>query len=204
MMPAEEACALLDLLAAHGIDAWIDGGWGVDALLGRETRAHDDLDIVVEARHVPAVRELLAARSYHEVLRDDTSAWNFVVGTASGLLVDVHAVYLDGAGDGRFRPDDVDPAYPATALSGTGAIAGRSVRCISPEWVLRFHAQFAFDAQDVADVLAVCAAFGLPLPRVYAAWLLRRQLLADPGADEGAGAQADETRRPHRNGSTDH
>lgn len=29
---------------------WLDGGWGVDALLGRQTRPHDDMDIVIEQK----------------------------------------------------------------------------------------------------------------------------------------------------------
>jgi len=35
-------------LRALGIEIWLDGGWGVDALLGEQTRPHEDLDIVVE------------------------------------------------------------------------------------------------------------------------------------------------------------
>jgi hypothetical protein len=31
---------------------WIDGGWGVDALLGSQTREHGDLDVVIEVRHL--------------------------------------------------------------------------------------------------------------------------------------------------------
>ena len=27
----------------NGINIWIDGGWGVDALLEEETRAHNDI-----------------------------------------------------------------------------------------------------------------------------------------------------------------
>ena len=27
-----------------GIEIWVDGGWGVDALLGEQTRPHKDLD----------------------------------------------------------------------------------------------------------------------------------------------------------------
>lgn len=36
---------VLDVLAAFdagGIDYWVDGGWGIDALLGRQTREHRD------------------------------------------------------------------------------------------------------------------------------------------------------------------
>jgi lincosamide nucleotidyltransferase A/C/D/E len=33
-----------------GITVWVDGGWGVDSLLGRQTRLHKDLDIAIQER----------------------------------------------------------------------------------------------------------------------------------------------------------
>jgi len=33
------------LTALHGTDVWIGGGWGVDALVGEQTRPHGDLDL---------------------------------------------------------------------------------------------------------------------------------------------------------------
>jgi hypothetical protein len=33
-MPAEEVVAIVDVLESAGIVVWLDGGWGVDALLG--------------------------------------------------------------------------------------------------------------------------------------------------------------------------
>src|SRR5438876_8784156 len=36
-----------------GVDLWIDGGWGVDALLGEQTRPHKDLDIAIQQKDVP-------------------------------------------------------------------------------------------------------------------------------------------------------
>jgi Aminoglycoside-2''-adenylyltransferase len=33
-----QVLAVMDLLAAEGAIGWIDGGWGVDALLGEQTR----------------------------------------------------------------------------------------------------------------------------------------------------------------------
>jgi lincosamide nucleotidyltransferase A/C/D/E len=38
---------------------WIDGGWGVDALLGEVTRRHEDVDLVVELAALGAVFERL-------------------------------------------------------------------------------------------------------------------------------------------------
>jgi lincosamide nucleotidyltransferase A/C/D/E len=45
-----------------GIEVWIDGGWGVDALLGLQTRSHKDLDIVIEQKHVAALRQYLCIK----------------------------------------------------------------------------------------------------------------------------------------------
>jgi hypothetical protein len=38
---------LHELLARHGIDAWLFGGWAVDFHAGRVTRAHADIDLAV-------------------------------------------------------------------------------------------------------------------------------------------------------------
>ena len=46
-MSGGDVVALLRLLAEHRIDVWVDGGWGVDALLGEQTRPHSDVDIAV-------------------------------------------------------------------------------------------------------------------------------------------------------------
>ena len=42
---------LLQKTESIGVDVWIDGGWGVDALLGRQTRPHDAVRcLTVEAQ----------------------------------------------------------------------------------------------------------------------------------------------------------
>jgi lincosamide nucleotidyltransferase A/C/D/E len=48
MMPADHVVEIYDLLKSHGIKIWIDGGWGVDALLEKQTREHGDLDIAIQ------------------------------------------------------------------------------------------------------------------------------------------------------------
>jgi len=71
-MTAQAVIEFCDLMAKHGVEIWIDGGWGVDALLGHQTRLHDDLDIALRHSDVPVLRKLLEARGYHNVPRDDT------------------------------------------------------------------------------------------------------------------------------------
>jgi len=166
-MHAREVAALYDELDAVGIAIWIDGGWGVDALLGEETRPHSDLDIAIELKDVPRLRAHLAACGYAEVAREDSSAWMFVMDDAAGRTVDVHAVEFNPAGEGVLGPAENGHAYPAGALSGEGEIAGRKVRCVAVKAVLGFRAGFAPRDVDRHDVRLLCARFGIALPDAF-------------------------------------
>ena len=46
---AKDVVELYRYLAQNNIKIWLDGGWGVDALLGQQTRLHSDLDIIIES-----------------------------------------------------------------------------------------------------------------------------------------------------------
>src|SRR5687768_1525335 len=145
-MHAADVVELYATLERIGIRIWVDGGWGVDALLGEQTRPHEDLDIVVEQHDVPSLRALVEARGYADVPRDDTSAWNFVLGDPQGRMVDVHVIVFDSAGNGTYGPAEKGIMYPAASLTGIGRIDSVSVRCISPEFVVKFHSGYPLRA----------------------------------------------------------
>jgi lincosamide nucleotidyltransferase A/C/D/E len=159
--------ALLDLLDANGIEIWLDGGWAVDALLGEQTRAHNDLDIVIAFADVPTLWVLLKERGYNDVPRDDTSPWNFVMGNTQGVEIDFHVVTFDAQGTGVYGPQRDDFSYTAAALQGQGVIGGRSVRCITPDVLVYFHTLYTPDANDVHDVVALCRRFGIRYPASF-------------------------------------
>jgi len=167
VMPANDMCGFLDVMQAHGIRVWLDGGWAVDACLGAETRRHEDLDIVIEERDVPVAVAVLQRQGYAPVPRPDTRAWNFVLGDDTGHQIDFHVVVLDEHGRGRYGPPENGESYPAEALTGQGTVRGRTVDCITPEWLVRFHSGYPIDATDWADVSALCQRFGIPLPAEY-------------------------------------
>ncbi len=58
----EEALALL---AGLDVPWWLAGGWALDRHLGRQTRAHGDLDVAVLRCHVDAVRRQLVDWDVH-------------------------------------------------------------------------------------------------------------------------------------------
>jgi len=41
------------LMELSSLDVCLDGGWGVDALLGEQTREHGDLDIILNVEDLP-------------------------------------------------------------------------------------------------------------------------------------------------------
>jgi lincosamide nucleotidyltransferase A/C/D/E len=157
-MPASDAVRILDLLDRAGVAAVVDGGWGVDALLGRQTREHGDLDLAIPLGQEQQARAALSADGFEQRDEPGASAHNFVVERRMAA-VDIHLYAFDG--DEPVAPIGI--AYPRASLVGTGSIAGRAVVCIAPEWVLRFHTGYPLDADDLADVRAIAGAFGLPL-----------------------------------------
>jgi lincosamide nucleotidyltransferase A/C/D/E len=154
----------------HQIDLYIDGGWGVDALLGRQTRTHADLDIAVEHKDVAQIRVLLGARGYRDVPRQDTSDYNFVLGDSQGHHIDIHSYTFVGVAsptENRLGNNVYGIAYPFESLTGTGLINGHSVKCISPEWMVKFHCGYEFDENDYRDVKALCQHFEIEMPLEY-------------------------------------
>ena len=163
-MRGSDVVNLYTALESIGVILWIDGGWGVDALLGRQTREHDDLDIALDERHVQALRSFLTDAGYRDVPRDDMSRWNFVLGDAEGRQVDVHVFVMDAAGviiDGL--------KYPEQSLTGHGVIEGIPVRCIEANHLIRFHSGYPLRAKDHHDVRALCDHFGVQLPSDFEA-----------------------------------
>ena len=162
-MTAEDVISIVKLLEQNGITVIVDGGWGVDALLGRQTRKHEDLDVAVLHKDIPKIRSLLEERGYQDVLRDDTWECNFVLGDDQGHLFDLHSCTFDEDGNNVFGV-----AYLADSWEGNGVINGYSVRCIAPEWMVKFHTGYELDENDYQDVKLLCEQYGFEIPEEYA------------------------------------
>lgn len=169
-MDMNDVVELYTELEKRGIEIRIDGGWAVDALLGEQTRPHEDVDIVIESKDVAGLRAFLEERGYRDVPRDDTTPWNFVLGDDNGRLVDIHVITLDALGNGIYGPAEMGIMYPASSLTGVGVIGGQSVRCIGVQDLIQFHLGYAFDENDVRDVVALCNHFGLAVPEAMREW----------------------------------
>lgn len=151
------------------MSVWLDGGWGVDALLGAQSRPHDDLDVIVRLEDVPSLKSALAGLGYSR--SHGVQPTSFELTDAEGHQVDVHPVSFGPSGEAIYKMEDGGEwRYPRGALLGTGTILGREVPCQTPEMQLLAHTTgYALDAAHREDVQALCERFGLPLPEFRSA-----------------------------------
>ncbi|MFF5232862.1 nucleotidyltransferase domain-containing protein [Dactylosporangium sp. NPDC000521] len=145
---------MLDALAAAGCRCWISGGWGIDALVGRQTREHRDLDLAVDAAREAEALRALEALGY--TVETDWRPVRVEVAEPGGGYVDLHPVAFgeDGDGSGDGRQEAFDGAwfdYPRADLT-TGTIAGRTVPCVSARLQRVFHQGYEPRDVDVMDL----------------------------------------------------
>ncbi|MGH3321240.1 MAG: nucleotidyltransferase domain-containing protein [Streptosporangiaceae bacterium] len=168
-MPAEAVGGVLDALDAAGCRAWVAGGWGVDALLGRQTRTHYDLDVVIESGD--GVEERAKAALAACGFRADKDEFNpglampqrWIMDDDRGHIVDLLPVDLAGP---PFSPtaaapsDTTDAGRPGTEPAGPapsdrftrGIIAGREVPCLSATMQLTLHHGYTPRETEPADL----------------------------------------------------
>ncbi|HEY8802351.1 MAG TPA: hypothetical protein VIN00_04680 [Candidatus Dormibacteraeota bacterium] len=167
-MTAEDVLEIIDWLEQQGVEVWLNGGWGVDALLGRQTREHQDLDLTISAKDRGAYSLAMQALGFGTYRTDND--FNWVVIDSKGRLVDVHLVdfgktVMNTAGENTYGPAGLP--FEVGSLDGRGTIAGITVKCETAEFQVRGHTRYPPDATDYEDVLALCRAFGIEIPGLF-------------------------------------
>lgn len=149
-MEQSEVHAVLGALRTAGIPTWVAGGWGVDALAGRQTHAHRNLDLLVDAERLGDCLSTLTARGY--AVETDWLPVRVEVGAAGRGWVDVHPVWLAADGSGvQAGLDGTRFDYPPDCFT-TGNLAGREVPCLTAAQKQLLHTGYEPRAQDVHDL----------------------------------------------------
>jgi lincosamide nucleotidyltransferase A/C/D/E len=175
-------------LLHHGVQVWVDGGWGVDALLERQSRPHKDFDAIVAFDDLLVVTAVLADRAFALKLLWEENRWAahtesigligredpcrsvataFVLSDPIGREIDIHAVQFDEAGRG-IPAWNSDFIFPVEAFAGQGAIEGVSVRCLSAEIQMRTHTGYELQPKDVHDLRLLHERSGIDYPEEHA------------------------------------
>ena len=140
---------MLDVLTGAGIEHWVGGGWGVDALVGRQTREHRDLDLAVDAARLDETLELLEELDY--TVETDWLPIRVEVAATTGW-VDVHPVVIAPDGSAvQAGPGDTTFDYPADAFV-VGTLGERAVPCLSRTQQVDFHQGYEPRPQDQHDL----------------------------------------------------
>jgi lincosamide nucleotidyltransferase A/C/D/E len=160
VMSADDVLSVMALFRTAGVHVWIGGGWGIDALLGRETRLHQDLDLMHRVEQEPSVIAALAEAGFVETL--DWRPVRFVVTHPAGREIDLHPLAF--ASDGSAVQASLEAGrpfeYPARCFV-TGRIGRAVVPCLSAEQQAIFHHGYEPKDRDRHDMAQLRAAFGI-------------------------------------------
>ena len=162
-MSAEMVYWFLDLFEELEITVWIDGGCGVDALLGASSRPHEDLDIIIPTPDSARLTKASFECDFVDVPTDDRKDRNFVMGHEQRGLIDFHVVELTKDGGAVYGPGELDYHISRAELNAEGEIRGRCVRCLTAAYQVRSHSGYALQETDYADLAALHRRFGIAL-----------------------------------------
>jgi lincosamide nucleotidyltransferase A/C/D/E len=155
MMTQDHVLAVMQGLESAGVEVWVDGGWGVDALIGRQTRPHQDLDLALALSDVPRAVAVLGQLGWQ--MHEAELPTRADLRSADDGRVDLHILTFDEQGNGFQQLQDGSfGTYDKQGLSGIGTIGEMEVRCLSPEIQMRFHAGYEPDDDDRHDGSATC------------------------------------------------
>jgi len=169
---AGELLATLQALESAGVECWLAGGWGVDALVGHQSRPHRDLDIVVDdfAEQAGRALSVLATLGFRPVRRFRYENWmpeRWVLRDAELRLVDILGMDWE-----RLRLVlGVGSKEELRRVAFTdGAVAGQRVPCLSAGVQLLYHTGYRARPEEADDVALLTSLAGgstaLALPSV--------------------------------------
>jgi len=167
MMRSGDVLKILERWGADGVTVWLDGGWGIDALVGEQTRPHDDLDVVLALDQTDRAIKCLVEIGF--VIELDDRPTRLVLRAGAGRQVDVHPVTFDADGTGWQRgaaPGGGDCPYPAKGFT-SGEVAGQPVPCLSASVQMAHHLGYPPDEKDWHDVRLLHERHGVDLMAPY-------------------------------------
>lgn len=152
-MTSSDVLRVVDHLQANGVELYVAGGWGVDALAGRETRRHNDLDVVLHRfdRDEPVASGVLNGLGFPVIERTHEGIWmprRTWLDDKAGHRVDLVDLDCDRLRDALAPVEDL-----ASLVYTEGTIDGRVVPCLSVAAQRLFHSGYEprpVDRHDLA------------------------------------------------------
>lgn len=149
-MNLEDVLEVLDAVRSVGCRFWLEGGWGVDALVGRQTRPHRDVDVDFDADYEDALLEVLSGMGY--AIETDWRPNRVELAASGGRWVDLHPLVIDDQGNARQAALNSGwHEFPSSWFT-SGTLGGVAVPCVSVEAQRVFHSGYELRPIDLLDL----------------------------------------------------
>ena len=102
----------------------VNGGWAVDALAGRQTREHSDVDVFLDAEKLHVAVDWLESQGYEQVVQELPVRVELRRGEDA---VDLHPMVLDSEGNGVQQGFGDEVFHHRSDRRTVGSIDGRRV-----------------------------------------------------------------------------
>ena len=146
----EDLMTIVSLLENANIKYWIDGGWGVDILAGKQTRNHRDIDVDFDAQHTEELLKILLKYGY-EVDTDWKPVRIELYSEKYGYL-DIHPFILNE--DGTSKQADLEGGFYEFEKDFfcNAIFEGKTIPCISLKGQKIFHSGYELRDKDKQDI----------------------------------------------------
>ena len=163
MVSVTDVKQILRLAMEAEIKVFLDGGWGVDALIGYETRTHNDIDIFVEKKDYHKFIQIIKDNGFYEIKMEYTTTSHTVWEDENKRIIDLHCFeYTD---DDKILYEG--NCFPLETFTGRGKVEDIEVSCVEPYSQVMFHLGYEFDENDMHDVKLLCETFHIEIPDAY-------------------------------------
>ncbi len=140
---------IIELLEKNKIRFWIEGGWGVDALFGKQTREHRDIDVDFDCNQEEDLIYLLKNLGYSIVLDERPVRMELYHDTYG--YMDIHPFII-----GENEIKQVNPQGGFFLFNKewftTSTFQGRKIPCFTLEAQKLFHSGYELRAEDILDL----------------------------------------------------
>ena len=153
----ESFLKIIDLMTNLKIHYWVEGGWGIDVLIGKQTRKHRDVDIDFDAAFEGLLIKELESLGYRITMDQRPSRVELhhpIHGT-----IDIHPFII--AEDREMKQANPEGGWfeLQTDWFTDSVFEGRTIPCVSVAGQRLFHDGYDLRDIDIADLKNLNDAF---------------------------------------------
>lgn len=146
----ENLMEVIEILETLKIQFWVEGGWGIDILIGKQNRPHRDIDIDFDAKYESLLLDKLTQIGY-EIKTDERPVRMELYHPRLGFI-DIHPIEVNEDGSARQEAPgegyfEFDQSFFTKAL-----FEGKWIPCISLMGQKLFHSGYELREVDKMDL----------------------------------------------------